>query len=229
LIISHKYKFIFIKTKKTAGTSIEVYLSNYCADNDIVTPIYPKVESHIPRNYKGITFPVIETIKSNNIDAAIKIFKRSIKCNKYYNHIPAYRVKNNIMKKIWDDYFKFCVERNPWDKVVSLYHLRQKPNNYKKSFIDFIQNSNLPLNYPLYTSKSDKVIVDRVIKYENLNGELSTVFKRLGVPFSGELQVKAKSNFRTDRRHYQEYYNDNTREIIKNTYSKEIELHGYRF
>jgi len=39
MIISHEHKFIFIKTNKTAGTSIEIALSKYCGSNDIITPI----------------------------------------------------------------------------------------------------------------------------------------------------------------------------------------------
>jgi hypothetical protein len=39
MIINHRYKFIFLKTRKTAGTSIESALSQFCDSNDIITPI----------------------------------------------------------------------------------------------------------------------------------------------------------------------------------------------
>ena len=35
MIISHKHKFIFFKTRKTAGTSLQIALSEFCEDGDV--------------------------------------------------------------------------------------------------------------------------------------------------------------------------------------------------
>jgi hypothetical protein len=37
MIISHKYKFIFIKNRKVAGSSVEKYINPYLGDSDIIT------------------------------------------------------------------------------------------------------------------------------------------------------------------------------------------------
>ena len=39
MIISHSHKYIFIKSLKTAGTSIEAALSQHCGKDDMVTPL----------------------------------------------------------------------------------------------------------------------------------------------------------------------------------------------
>lgn len=39
MLISHRYRFIFVKTRKTAGTSIETSLTRHCGNTDIITPI----------------------------------------------------------------------------------------------------------------------------------------------------------------------------------------------
>ncbi len=86
------------------------------------------------------------------------------------------------------------------------------------------------LNYFRYTDRSDKkIIVDRVIRYENLLAELGEVLAHLNIPFNGTLGVAAKSENRADRRPYQEVFNNEQRRIVEKAFAKEIELHGYRF
>jgi hypothetical protein len=69
LVISHNYTFIFIKTKKTNRTSIEVFLSQCCGDQGIVTPIKPYVEPDKPRKYAVIWNPLPAIIKNRDLGA----------------------------------------------------------------------------------------------------------------------------------------------------------------
>jgi hypothetical protein len=39
MIVSYLHKFIFIRTKKTAGTTVEMTLAPACGPDDIITPL----------------------------------------------------------------------------------------------------------------------------------------------------------------------------------------------
>jgi hypothetical protein len=39
VIVDHEHKFIFVKTRKTAGTSVEVFLAPLLGADAIVTPV----------------------------------------------------------------------------------------------------------------------------------------------------------------------------------------------
>jgi len=228
MIISHKYRFIFIKTKKTAGTSIEVFLSQCCGEEDIVTPIWPPVELHHARNYRGFWNPIPE-ISQNRGRGIIGTFKNLIQRNKYWNHIPASLVRKRTAKKIWASYFKFCVERNPWDKTLSHYHMVNDRTGGGVSLYEYIEKGNFCFNFPKYTDDSGFVLVDKILKYETLMDELRGVFKGLDIQFAGSLGVRAKFEHRKDRRPYQDIFSDRQRDIIQTAFRREIEIHGYEF
>lgn len=228
LILSHKYKFIFIKTVKTAGTSIEVFLSQFCGEDDIVTPIWPYIEPHQARNYRGIRNPITDIVDSRG--HGIRDILRKLKENKkYYNHISAMLVRNRISNEIWNSYYKFCVERNPWDKTLSHYHMVNKRASGNITLQKYIDEGAFCLNYPLYCDPKGNMIVDKVIKYESLISELSPIFFKLGIPFEGSLGVKAKSEYRQDKRPYQEVFTIEQKTTIEKAFAKEIEMHGYTY
>jgi len=109
MIISHKYKFIFIKPTKVAGTSIEVALAKHCGNKDIVTPVTKyspdsdsEKYSHPAKNYTG-----------------------------FYNHISPEEIKGKVGEEIYDNYFKFTIVRNPWDLAVSRYWWEEKKKKIK--------------------------------------------------------------------------------------------------
>lgn len=230
MIISHKYKFIFIKTRKTAGTSIEVFLSNVCGPNDIVTPIYPPEDGHLQRNYNALFNPFRE-INSNryNLNESILTLKELIKRRKFYNHMSAEKVRNRIDKKIWNSYYKFTVERNPWDKTVSFYNMINKRENLNLSFSEFLKLERMPVDCNLYTDyHKQNIIVNDILRYENLNEELKRVFKRLGINFS-KLDVYAKSNSKSKNRSYQDYYTDVDIQKVAKSFKFEINTLNYNF
>ena len=201
MIISHKHRFIFVKTLKTAGTSIEVFLSQHCGPLDVLTPIIPHVEPHLPRNHDG-----------------------------YYNHMPAAEIRDRIEPTAWRSYFKFCVERNPWDKTLSYYHMMNVRQGGGLTLEQFLAGSDFPINHPKYTDPRDgRIIVDRVLCYERLIDDLTGVFRDLDIPFGGSLGVNAKSEYRTDLRPYRDVYSATQAERVRQVFTQEMRLHGYTF
>jgi hypothetical protein len=228
MIISHKHKFIFIKTGKTAGTSIEVFLSQHCGPDDIVTPIFPDVEPHIARNFDGYFNPLPELYISRG-KGIRQTFMDVINKRRFYNHLPASKIKSRLPHSVWENYFKFCVERNPWDKTLSDYYMRKWRSDNKLSFDDYLSEGRFPLGYYMYTDRRGDVLVDSIVKYEDLVNGLGEIFDRLGIPFDGSLGVNAKGEYRGDRRPYQMMYSDAQRRLIEKVFDAEIRIHGYRF
>jgi hypothetical protein len=228
MIISHKYRFIFIKTIKTAGTSLEVYFSQFAGPLDVLTPIFPVEENHHSQNYRGWFNPFLES-KKYGFSLKNRL-KECLQGRRFYNHIPAYLAKERISPEIWNSYFKFSVERNPWDKAVSYYHMLNHRSGKIVDFEHFVSSNDHAYNFPLYTSfNSKEVLVDRILKYDQLDTDLSEVFGSLGVPFEGKLTTFSKANYRTDRKPYQEYYNSITKEIIRSKFKNEIDLMKFDF
>jgi hypothetical protein len=242
MIISHTHKAIFIKTKKTAGTSIEVYLGGYCGRNDIVTPVGEEeaTASHRPRNYRGIWNPLAETFGLLGVHerwrrecgGPLKSIAQQGKLRKFYNHIPAYRVMKRLPRRIWEEYTVFTVERNPWDKAISQYYWKaRRRSDY--SFEDFVREGDLGINYPRYCHpKTGEILVDHIIYYDRLNEGLQELFDMLEVPFEGSLGVRAKTSTRKEKKPYQELFSGELapyRDEIDRLFEKEIEMHGWDF
>ena len=208
MIISHKHKFIYFKARKVAGTSTEIFLSGLVDDSDIVTPIRKADSStHKPRNYKG-----------------------------FFNHNTPEYIKNKIGEDKFSRYFKFITIRNPFDRAVSWYwwmisntskERRKKP----KSFKDFILLNccgGLTSFYD-WTFMDNKCIMDDFIRYENLEEDTKCILGKWFNIDDFATFPRAKTSQRKEKKHYTEYYDDETREIVAKKYAKDIEYFGYEF
>lgn len=231
MIVCHKYKFIFLKTSKTAGSSIEMALSRFCGPEDIITPLSEEEDSLrvqqggvAPQNYLEYAF----RYKPSQI---WKFISRGKPFRRYYNHIPARKLKRRLGKEIWDNYYKFCVVRNPWDRVISQYYWRLREEDEPMSIDEFLDsrhiNSLIRKGIGVYTIDG-KIAVDKICRYENLGQHLEEVRDTLGLPEPISLP-QAKSTFRKDKRHYSEVLSEHQKEKIGLIFSDEIKLLNYQF
>lgn len=183
MIVSHKYRFIFIKTRKTAGTSIEVGLNSLLGPEDIATPLMPmpaypdhRAQNHIITDDQG-------------------------KTHHCYHHMTAEEVRAVIGQSRFSDYFKFCVEREPVDKTISHYSMwvnSPQHNLFKRGmkWDHYIRLRRYPVDTKRYTDHNQDLMVDRILKYETLTEELADVMDLVGCHW--DFSHRAMSGFRID-------------------------------
>ena len=196
MIINHKYKFIFFKTRKTGGTSMEVALSKFCQNGDTIT--------------SDFTVNQLDNFKNNNIG---------------HSHMTATQLSNyrfNLLledNNFFDSYFKFTIIREPVDLFIShffwLSHRKNKrfpTKSYLKDNISSVTEINLSLpaniddwvkmlkenqdtlkdisssNYDIYSLEGEPC-VDDFITYSKYSGpgskmyeDCSRISKKLNLP-----------------------------------------------
>jgi chondroitin 4-sulfotransferase 11 len=159
---------------------------------------------------------------------------------KIYDHrkCPAY-IKRFGMD-VWNEYFTFSLIRNPWNKMLGHYMWRQQKSmrNLKGddlSFRDWVlqfennikgKGSLGDKGTPQYNQlfSDDVQLVDFIGRFENLQEDFNIVCDKIGIPRQ-ELPHKNE----TKHKHYTEYYDDETRQIVAEKYKKDIEYFGYEF
>ena len=250
-IISHKYKLIFLKTRKTAGSSIEASLARYCGPGDIISTSVDAENHGIPKRTNDvIRFRELGAsgwkyyLKSASSHSLQRIMKfrmpeRKKLVPKYVQHMPALDLRDLIGAELWNDYYKVCFERNPYDRLVSFYYWRMKRFKIDYSFNDFAravltgnsrQQKKLGAqdfsNLPFYFDR-DEVVVDFIGKFENLNEDLACICKNCGIEFDRWLP-KAKSATRKNRQ-YRDMYSSELRMLADEAFGLEKKLFGYEF
>jgi hypothetical protein len=224
VIISHEHRFIFVKTHKTAGTSIEVFLSKLAGHDAVVTPILPEVSGHEPRNFMRLDNPIR--------DAALRMKYRRLegdprKRPAYFNHIPAQSIRARVGRRRWDSYLTFCFERNPWEKVVSRYYFATGRGEFEGTLREFVfDGSLLESDFDLYSFDGSTVGVDFVGRYERLEDDVAEVLDRLGL--SEELSLtREKGGYRPRDAQAETLFDDEMSRRVEEFYAREIRAFGY--
>jgi hypothetical protein len=233
MIVSHRHKFIFIKTQKTASSSMEVALSQILGPEDIVTPAAQEFDSLRSVGIGGQNFRLVGP-DVPKIPAWRRILGRPERYYHptvgYYEHMPAWRIARYLGEATWRSYFKFAFERNPWDRQVSWYHykMRNKPPARRLNFDEFNSDPRRARagNWELYTIDG-VVAVDFIGRYENLTEDFARTLDRLRLKDVLELNpINVSDQRKVD---YRSYYTDESRALIGKWYQQEIEHFGYSF
>jgi len=213
MLVSHKYKFIFLKAKKVSGTSTEAFLERYCLSDEL-----EKTHQHTHEvNEQETQYGII----GNRIT---QIYK------KWYNHKPAKELRRDLGVETWNAYKKICNIRNPFDVAVSYYTRKVYIKPDKAVFEKFLKDPEtvryLLSNRDIW-SIDGNLTYDFYIRQENLKEDLDNLIQELKLPFY-DLDIPTYK-MRHKREHYSEYYNENSRVIIEKLFEKELDHFGYSF
>lgn len=234
MILSNRYKFIFIKTTKTAGTSLEIALSKFCDSNDIITPITSQDE--LLRKELGGQMPV-------NFHASLSEYKlidwwkflryRRLK-KRFYNHIGGRQIRDNLPTYIWNEYFKFAVFRSPLSRSLSHFYWLLPEGNYD-DFRSYVQTGRpkdlLKNSLDAVRDESGDLLVDQIFRYEEMENMRHQLVAKLGLP--GELNLPYTKNSSRKKRNKRLQVSDihsNERNEIMRIFAPELEflqLHGF--
>jgi len=227
MIVSHKHRFIYLKSRKTAGTSLELALSTICGASDILTPLHER--HNVDRTESGGIGP-------RNYDVPLRrhrledwnLLLRGRGRRAFWSHVGARDIRAWLPRAIWRDYYKFTFVRNPWDRAISLYSWAHR-NGESGSMLDFFQTvSQHRISNVEFYAIGDELVVDRIFRYEHLESEVAALSGHLNLDSPLELP-HTKRKARKDRRPYQEVLGPEEREVIARRCAREIEILGYEF
>lgn len=247
MIVSHKYRFIFLKTGKVGGTSLEIALSKYLGPDDVVTPV--SLADDEKRHSLGFVTPqnfwkapsemgagdLLESLRrgaQRRMARPGNRWRQDRKLpRKYRNHISAAALRPLLGEEVWNGYYKFTVDRNPWDKTVSMFFWDQKGDKKDLTFSEFVTSGrSYDSNFETYAVNGIPQ-VDRIVRYEALAEDLGEVSEAVGLPENVHdvmRTLSAKQGFRKTR-DYRELYDERLRDIVAVQYAREIALLGYEF
>lgn len=236
MLVSHGKKFIYTKTVKTAGTSVESYFEPYCMKPGEWEFSHARAEYVSEAGIVGVR-------SGEPLD-----LQRSI----WWNHMPARAIHAMIGDSIWNSYFKFCVVRNPFDSMVSAYRYfaaarQREPKRGLKRYLltigsrfssasreefdlkgDFEQwlgTMQLPLDQNKYLIDG-QYCIDFVIRNEALTEGIREVCQRLDVEYVPERLPHLKKSEKL-KRPLSDYYSDASIAIVERAFHFELDKFGY--
>lgn len=232
MILSYAHRFIFIKTVKTAGTSIEVFLGRHCGQRDVVTPVIPPEAGHRPQNHRRLFNPLEELRRLPLTGpwgaSKVSTLKQFLLARRFQNHMTAFQVRSRVPAEVWQTSFRFTVERNPFDKTLSYFHMLRTRGDVR-DLDELFDQGLLPTDWHRYTDLDGTLLVDRVLRYEQLENDLGEVCRDLGIDWPGQLNASAKRGSRDPATSWRDELTPSHRRQIETAFARELDAFGYEW
>lgn len=224
MLVSNHKKFIYFKTKKTASTSVEIFFESYCVPD----------AAHMPQHSTG------QLVSSAGIVGSRREGANST--DVFFNHMPAIILLERIGLRQFNEYFKFCNIRNPFDKMVSRFwwilsnrntdtrYLQLSFEEVRARFNQYIvqtdarQLSNDRMSYFIGRESA----ADDYIRYEHLAEDLEKICNRLDVPYDAALIGRYNSGVRHIDEPFAAFYEQDAAEKVARIFAWDIQRFGYR-
>lgn len=150
--------------------------------------------------------------------------------------IPGLRAKGFISDEFYNSSFKFCFVRNPFDRMVSLYHYLMKDKIIKqgisfKKFCKMVHDDPNPIGLYNVKRKSQaqpqvKWLVpemDFIGRFENLQSDFDKILTRLELAPVELPHTRVSKN----RKPTKAYYDKKTISLVRKIYKADFETFGY--
>lgn len=210
MLVSEEKRFLFVHVQKTAGTSITHFLREAVPD--------------------------------------IKDYLRP--------HDPIRLAEKDLNGK-YKEFYKVAFVRNPFDRLVSWYamisasgkllseeEMQANPGHNKiwqhvlshsQNFSEFIINCSdatdksgwKPFLYnqiDYLVDVQDNCMVDFIGQFENIEADFQQICRHLEIDGKSFPKINASKHY-----HYHDYYNSETRKIVADRFSKDIEFFKYKY
>lgn len=187
VLVSHEKEFVFLKTRKTAGTSFEMMLEPWCAPPNHV------VEEAAP-----------EMVTEYGIVGA-RLTNKPGKKPFWRNHIGAKHVAHYLGPERWDRYTKLTAVRNPFSRAVSQFYWQfvwrelevpQDLDGNRTQFRDYIMSD--MFNSDFHVAHVNKVYcIDMAFRLEDIDGSIKRIGEKLDLPLSKVMLPRTKENSHT--------------------------------
>ncbi len=249
MIISHAHKFIFLHSRKCAGSSVKVALAASLGSNDIMIGSWNEARDaglQLNRRAKldlchplGVIGTVAGFATGKNISESLNIGIKS----RYYGSFgsnPAHPTASAVRQycgDVWDEYLKFSICRNPYEQVVSDYLWRVRTSNRSVSatFTEYLKDIEGKTNSTGLVHKGaiqnkdivsidGKLVSDYVCRFESLNTDFSELCSKLactGIDSIGHAKVGSGG------KGYGAHHTDETIEMVSRIFQWEIETFKY--